>query len=84
MAEVDCTENSQTFGKSAKMFTSLQIFGRQVTFIATDVDRYGRTIAKIYYDNKYLSEEIIKAGFGWWYYKYSDDKHLGLLQDQAQ
>lgn len=84
LAEVDCPENSQAFGKNAKMFTASQIFGKQIIFLATDADRYGRTVAKIYYDNKYLSEEIIKAGFGWWYYKYSDDKHLGELQDEAQ
>lgn len=84
LAEVDCPESGQAFGKNAKQFTSDQIFGKQITFIATDEDRYGRTIAKIYYDNKYLSQEIIKAGFGWWYYRYSNDKNLGLLQDQTQ
>ena len=80
LAEVDCPESGQPFGKNAKEFTSSQIFGKEITFIETDEDRYGRTIAKIYYDNKYLSKEIIKAGFGWWYYQYSNDKSLGVLQ----
>lgn len=83
LAEVDCPENSQPFGKNAKQFTSDQIFGKQINFIETDTDRYGRTIAKIYYDNKYLSAEIIKAGFGWWYYYYSNDKNLKMLEDEA-
>ena len=83
LAEVDCPENSQPFGKNAKQFTSDQIFGKQINFIETDTDRYGRTIAKIYYDNKYLSTEIIKAGFGWWYYHYSNDKNLKMLEDEA-
>lgn len=83
LAEVDCPENSQPFGKNAKQFTSDQIFGKQINFIETDTDRYGRTIAKIYYDNKYLSAEIIKAGLGWWYYHYSNDKYLKMLQDEA-
>ena len=83
VAEVDCPENSQPFGKNAKQFTSDQIFGKQINFIETDIDRYGRTIAKIYYDNKYLSAEIIKAGFGWWYYHYSNDKNLKMLEDKA-
>lgn len=83
LAEVDCPENSQPFGKNAKQFTSDQIFGKQINFIETDTDRYGRTIAKIYYDNKYLSAEIIKAGFGWWYYHYSNDKNLKMLEDEA-
>lgn len=83
LAEVDCPENSQPFGKNAKQFTSDQIFGKQINFIETDTDRYGRTIAKIYYNNKYLSAEIIKVGLGWWYYHYSDDKNLKMLEDEA-
>lgn len=83
LAEVDCPEHSQPFGKNAKKFTSDQIFGKQINFIETDTDRYGRTIAKIYYDNKYLSAEIIKAGFGRWYYQYSSDKNLKMLEDEA-
>lgn len=84
LADVDCPESSQPFGKNAKQFTSSQVFGKVISFIETDTDRYGRTIAKIYYDNKYLSAEIIKVGYGWWYYRYSKDKSLGDLQLSAR
>lgn len=85
LAEVDCPESGQPFGKNAKQFTSLQVFGKSVKYYKTDSDRYGRTIAKVYYqDGKYLSEEIIKAGLGWWYYRYSDNKYLGKVQDIAK
>lgn len=85
LAEVDCPEKSQAFGKNAKQFTSDQIFGKKITFIKTKTDRYGRIIAKLYYNkNKYLSEEIIRAGLGWWYFKYSKNKNLGILQNEAK
>lgn len=85
LAEVDCPENGQAFGKNAKQFTSAQVFGKTVTFKETSTDRYGRSIAKIYYDNdKYLSKEVIKAGMGWWYFSYSKDDSLGKLQEKAQ
>lgn len=84
LADVDCPESGQPFGKNARQFTSSQIFNKTISFIQTDKDRYGRTIAKIYYDEKYLSEEIIKAGFGWWYFYFSKDKNLGKLQDHAK
>lgn len=85
LAEVDCPENGQAFGKNSKQFTSSQVFGKFVTFYKTDTDRYGRAIAKVYYDNgKYLSEELIKSGFGWWYFKYSNNINLGKLQKLAQ
>lgn len=84
-AEVDCPESGQPFGKNAKQFTSDQIFGKWIVFYETDIDRYGRTIAKVYYDSgKYISEQLIRVGLGWWYYQYSDNKALGKLQDSAK
>lgn len=84
LAEVDCPESGQPFGKNAKQFTSDQIFGKTVKYYITTTDRYNRSIAKIYYDNgKYLSEELIRNGLGWWYYKYSDNKNLGILEKEA-
>ncbi|REC73421.1 nuclease [Chryseobacterium elymi] len=85
LAEVDCPENRQPFGKNAKKFTSEQVFAKNIRFIETNKDRYGRSVAKIYYDNgKYLSAEIIKAGYGWWYYSYSKNTDLGKMQETAK
>ncbi|WP_276965719.1 thermonuclease family protein [Chryseobacterium sp.] len=85
LAEVDCPENGQAFGKNARQFTSAQVFGKTVSFVETTTDRYGRSIAKVYYDDgKYLSRELIKAGMGWWYFSYSKDASLGKLQETAQ
>lgn len=84
LADVDCPESGQPFGKNAKQFTSDQVFGKTISFVETNTDRYGRTIAKVYYDNgKYLSEEIIKNGFGWWYYRYSNRNEFALLEKTA-
>lgn len=85
LAEIDCPENGQPFGKNAKEFTSSQVFGKEIDFWETDTDRYGRTVAKVFYDDgKYLSAEIIKNGLGWWYYWYSTDKRLQGLENRAK
>jgi endonuclease YncB( thermonuclease family) len=85
LAEVDCPESGQAFGKNAKQFTSAQVFGKTVKFVEDTKDRYGRSVAKVYYDNdKYLSRELIKAGMGWWYFSYSKDTTLGKLQEKAK
>jgi len=85
LAEVDCPESGQAFGKNAKQFTSAQVFGKTVSFVETTKDRYGRSIAKVYYDDgKDLSKELIKAGMGWWYYSYSKDDSLGKIQEIAK
>ena len=51
LAEVDCPEKDQPFGTKAKQFTSDQIYRKEIKYIVTDIDRYGRSIAKIYYDD---------------------------------
>lgn len=86
LAEVDCPEKSQPFGTKAKQFTSDQIYLKTIKYVVTDIDRYGRSIAMIYYDtdNKYLSAEIIKAGMGWHYKRYSKSKELALFEDDAR
>jgi micrococcal nuclease len=85
LAEVDCPEKAQAFGTRAKQFTSDQVYLKQVKYEVTDTDRYGRSIAKIYYDdNKYLSAEIIKNGFGWQYKQYSTSKLLARLEQEAR
>ena len=86
LAEVDCPEKSQPFGTKAKQFTSDQIYLKTIKYIVTDKDRYGRAIAMIYYDvdNKYLSAEIIKAGMGWHYKRYSTSKELAQFEINAK
>lgn len=85
LAEVDCPEKGQAFGQKSKQFTSDQVYLKTVTYIVTDTDRYGRLIAKVFYDdNKYLSAEIIKAGMGWHYKRYSTSQELARLEDMAR
>ena len=85
LAEVDCPEKAQAFGTKAKQFTSNAVYLKQIKYEVTDTDRYGRSIAKIYYDdNKYLSAEIIKNGFGWQYKQYSTSKLLAKLEQEAR
>ncbi|WP_288981922.1 thermonuclease family protein [uncultured Flavobacterium sp.] len=86
LAEVDCPEKSQPFGTKSKQFTSDQIYLKTIKYVVTDIDRYGRSIAMIYYDtdNKYLSAEIIKAGMGWHYKRYSTSKELANFEINAR
>lgn len=84
LAEIDCPENGQAFGSNARQFTTGQVFGKTVVFYTIGKDRYGRSVAGVFYDgDKYLSREIVKAGFGWWYFKASKNTELQKLQDEA-
>jgi micrococcal nuclease len=86
LADVDCPEKSQPLGTKAKQFTPDQIYLKTIKYVVTDTDRYNRSIAMIYYDedNKYLSAEIIKAGMGWHYKRYSTSIDLALYEEEAK
>ena len=56
-----------------------------VTIQAFDQDKYGRTIGDVILeDGRNLSRELVKAGYAWWFFKYSDDEQLGIQEVQAK
>jgi endonuclease YncB( thermonuclease family) len=69
---IDSPEIGQDFGKKAKSFTSGQVFGKMVTVVPIDHDRYARTVAVIYAapNEESLNESILRAGYAWLYSKY--------------
>lgn len=85
LAEIDCPEKNQPFGTKAKQFTSDQIYRKEIKYVVTDIDRYGRSIAMIYYDdNKYLSAALIKNGLAWHYKRYSISEELANFENSAR
>jgi micrococcal nuclease len=86
LAEIDCPEKKQPFGNKAKIFTHDQIYLKTITYVITDIDRYGRAIAMLYYgsENKYLSAELVKNGLAWHYKRYSKSTELANLELQAK
>jgi len=85
LAEIDCPEKNQPFGMKAKQFTSDAVYLKTIKFTVTSIDRYGRSIAMIYYENnKYLSAELIKAGLAWHYKRYSTSKELANFEEEAK
>lgn len=82
---IDCPENEQAYGNKAKEFTKDLVALQVVTIKAFDQDRYGRTIGDVILDDgRILNQELIKAGYAWWFFKYSDDEQLGILEVKAK
>ncbi|MBL0686083.1 thermonuclease family protein [Aquimarina mytili] len=88
VADIDCPEKNQPFGKKAKWFTSEQIFGKKVSIQVKDsnkpTDRWGRIIGYLIYEDKNLSHELLKAGLAWHYKYYSSDKVMASLESTAK
>ena len=83
---IDCPEKRQAFGTRAKQFTSDLAFGKTVTVIEKEKDRYGRTVGEIILpDGRSLNRELVRAGFAWWYRHYAPkDAELEALEAEAR
>lgn len=55
-----------------------------VTVNPRDVDRYGRTVARIYVGGTDLNFELVKAGLAWFYRQYSHDSQIAAAENAAR
>jgi endonuclease YncB( thermonuclease family) len=82
---IDAPEMGQAFGDRAKQFTSGLAFGRSVAVRVTGHDRYGRAIGDVFLpDGRNLNQEVVRAGYAWWYRRYSPDCRLAQLETEAR
>ncbi len=85
LAGIDCPEKSQPFGSKAKQFTSDLVFGKEVTISVEGKDKYGRMLGNVILpDGTSLNHNLVRAGYAWWYRRFSHDKELAALEAEAQ
>ena len=89
LANIDCPEKKQPFSSRAKEFTSDAIFGKTVTVNVQSKDRYRRLISNVIYinslsDSLSLCHELVRNGLAWHYVKFSKDKTLQHMEDEAR
>lgn len=82
---IDSPESGQAFGARAKEFTSSLAFGQTVILRDKGRDRNGRLLAEVMLpDGRSLNRELVRAGFAWWFRKYSSDQELARLEAEAR
>jgi micrococcal nuclease len=82
---VDAPEKRQAYGERAKRFTADLAFDRTVTVRTTGRDRNGRLLGEVVLpDGRSLNQELVRAGYAWWFRKYSRDGRLGRLEGEAR
>ena len=81
---IDCPEKGQDFGNQATQYISQLCFQQEVTVEPHGKDKYGRLLGVVLLKGGVnLNQKMVEAGYAW-RYKYSNDKTLLLLQQQAQ
>jgi micrococcal nuclease len=82
---IDSPERGQPFNVKAREFTAELIAGKEVKVAVHNKDRYGRFVCDVYLDDgTSVSAELVKAGYAWHFTRYSDDKELARLQEEAR
>lgn len=82
---IDAPEKGQAFGERAKQFTANLAFAKTVSVQIKERDRYGRTVGDVILpDGKSLSQEVVRAGYAWWFRRYSADARLAALETEAR
>jgi endonuclease YncB( thermonuclease family) len=85
LAEIDCPEKAQAFGKRAKEAASDLAFDKEVRVEIRDHDRYGRTVGAVTLpDGRSLNEELVREGMAWWYKRYSKNRGIGVIEEEAR
>lgn len=86
LADIDCPEKSQAFGKNARQYASDLCFGKTVTVTSSGKrDRYKRIVGVITTnDSINVNEELVRAGYAWHYKQYSKSEELSALEEKAR
>src|SRR5688572_12448697 len=82
---IDCPERGQDFGQVARQKLSDLIFSKTVFIEEIDKDRYGRTVAIVYDEQRHsINEVMLHSGLAWHYKVYDDDKAWSRLEGEAK
>jgi endonuclease YncB( thermonuclease family) len=82
---IDAPEKGQPFGERARQFTAALAFRTTVIVQVRDRDRYGRTVADVILaDGRSLNQEVVRAGYAWWFRRYSADHRLAAAEAEAR
>ncbi len=84
LAEIDAPERAQPWGNRSKQALSDLVFGRSVSVLQTDVDRWGRIIGQVRVDGLDVNYQMIAAGEAWAFRQYLSDQTLIEVETEAK
>jgi len=61
------------------------VFSKDVVVKTHCCDRYGRILGDVFLpDGRSLNQELVRAGYAWWFRRYSNDETLARLEAEAR
>jgi endonuclease YncB( thermonuclease family) len=81
---VDCPESRQAGGPEARRFTAERVLDRTLEIRSHGLDRYGRTLGRVFVAGVDLSLALVQAGHAWHSKEYSSEAALASAETQAR
>lgn len=84
LAEIDAPELKQPYGNASKHMLSQLVFKKEVTVVAKTIDKYGRTVGRVYEGDTDVNLTMVKQGGAWAYRKYLTDNAIHSAEKHAK
>ncbi|HZW11693.1 MAG TPA: thermonuclease family protein [Noviherbaspirillum sp.] len=84
LANIDAPEKQQAYGQRSKQSLSDVCWGKDATYQAQTIDKYGRTVAVVTCDGIEANRAQVERGLAWVYERYNLDRSLPALQGEAR
>jgi micrococcal nuclease len=81
---IDAPERGEPFSTQATRAMRVLIFTKKVVLTGTDVDRYGRLVARIRVNGVDVSDALVRQGLACHFTRYSSDPVLAKAQQDAK
>ncbi len=84
LTEIDVPEIRQSYGLDAKQILTGLSLNQSATVKAHGLDKYGRTLGRVYVNNVDVNAALVEQGAAWVYVQYASDARLFTLEQQAR
>ena len=82
---IDAPEHNQFYGDSSTIALENFLEGDSLWVKVIDIDKYGRSVCKVYNRDLYINNEMVATGNAWWYKYYAkNDSDLSTSFTNAQ
>ncbi|MBE6357196.1 MAG: hypothetical protein E7058_08820 [Lentisphaerae bacterium] len=82
---IDAPEASQEYGVASRDALREKILNKKVNVSVVSVDRYGRSVGKVYCADNYINLQMVTEGNAWYYPDYAaHEQDLERAQKEAQ
>lgn len=84
LVEIDAPEKAQAFGNRSRQALAALVHGQEVLVVEHGLDRYGRTLGRIYLGDLDVNADQVRQGMAWVYRKYAKDASLIPIEAEAR